>query len=601
MFNKYNKLIVKGSFNLKKFFNFGNVSFKAKFTMVSVISTLVVAIVVTSISYFSDMNFLMNKFTTDSTNTVKAWSKDLAKDDIFSLMESKDANSEISKNLVDHFDRLAKYQPAVAQGYIFGTELKNGTDTSLVSGPTFLMEDFKKSNLNIGDMYTQPDLMAKAIQKMKETKSLVSTDPYKDAFGTWITVLKPIMNTQGEVVAFYGVDFDAKPYIDGKHHEMVIISSIVIGLLIVVSVIQYFIMSRAFRSIQDMMIGIEEVSSGNYSVKLKETKGEFGQLAVKFNAMVETVGKLLNSVKSASNETTAHANTLYSSVEESGKTMEQITNEITDMSSRFKTQTEATNEVLVSLQELAVGVDSVARNSTDVSELSVKTEEQAKIGNESVNKVKEQMTYISSSTKNSEDSIFALKLRSDEISKIVQLITDVADQTNLLALNAAIEAARAGEQGKGFAVVADEVRKLAEQSRGSAKQIEELISGIQIETEKAVESIQNEAKFVDEGVKLVEETGKVFSEILNSAGKVAVRVQEVSAATQQIAAGNQEVTATFEQLSAISNRNNETVEAISENIQEQEATFKAIIQSAKDMNQVVESLDSVVSTLKADR
>jgi methyl-accepting chemotaxis protein len=170
-----------------------------------------------------------------------------------------------------------------------------------------------------------------------------------------------------------------------------------------------------------------------------------------------------------------------------------------------------------------------------------------------------------------------------------------------LALNAAIEAARAGEQGKGFSVVADEVRKLAEQSRGSAKQIEELISGIQIETEKAVESIQNEAKFVDEGVKLVEETGKVFSEILNSAGKVAVRVQEVSAATQQIAAGNQEITATFEQLSAISNRNNKTVGVISENIQEQRVTVKAIIQSAKDMNQVVEGLDSIVSTLKADR
>lgn len=569
--------------------------------MVSVISTLVVAIIVTSISYFSDMNFLMNKLTTDSTNTVEAWSKDLSKEDIFTLMESKDENSEISKNLVDHFDKLAQYQPAVAQGYIFGTELKNGTDTSVVSGPTFLMEDFKKSNINIGDMYTQPDIIAEAIQKMKETKSLVSSEPYTDDFGTWITVLKPIMNSQGEVAAYYGVDFEAKSYIDGKHHEMVIIISILIGLLIVVSVIQYFITNRAFRPIQDMMTGIEKVSNGNYSVKLKETKGEFGQLAVKFNAMVETVGKLLNSVKSASNETTAHANTLYSSVEESGKTMEQITNEITDMSSRLKTQTEATNEVLLSLQELAVGVDSVARNSTDVSELSVKTEGQAKMGNESVNKVKEQMTYISSSTKHSEESIFALKLRSDEISKIVQLITDVADQTNLLALNAAIEAARAGEQGKGFAVVADEVRKLAEQSRGSAKQIEELISGIQIETEKAVESIQNEAKFVDEGVKLVEETGKVFSEILNSAGKVAVRVQEVSAATQQIAAGNQEITATFEQLSAISNRNNGTVGVISENIQEQEVTIKAIIQSAKDMNQVVESLDSIVSTLKADR
>ena len=566
--------------------------------MVTVVSTLVVAIIVTSISYFSDMNFLMSKLATDSTKTVQAWSEDVATDEVLSLMERKNANGEVSKKFVEHFDDLAKYQPAVAQGYIFGTELKNGTDTSVVSGPTFLMEEFKKSNLNIGDMYTQPDNIAKAIQKMKDTKKLVVSDTYTDDFGTWLTVLKPILNQQGEVVAYYGVDFDAKSYIDGKKHEMIVIIGILIGLLIVISVIQYLILNRAFRPINDMMKGIEKVSNGNYSFRLRETKDEFGQLAVKFNIMVETVGKLLTSVKSASSQTTQYANTLYYSVEESGRTIEYITNEITDMSSRFNTQNESTNEVLRSLQELAIGVDSVARNTTDVSELSVKTEEQAKNGNASVNKVKEQMTRISSSTKISEESISALKVRSDEISKIVQLITDVANQTNLLALNAAIEAARAGEQGKGFAVVADEVRKLAEQSRGSAKQIEELISRIQIETEKAVESIQNEAQFVDEGVKLVEETGKVFSEILNSAGEVAVRLQEVSAATEQIAAGNQEVTSTFEQLSTISNRNNETVETIKENIQEQEASFKAIIKSAEDMNEVVENLDSIVSTLK---
>lgn len=583
---------------MKKIFDFSKVPYKAKFTLATLVSTLVVAIIITSISYFSDMNFLMSKLATDSTKTVQAWSKDVATDDVRTLMESKDVNSEVSKNLVKHFDNLAKYQPAVAQGYIFGTELKNGTDTSVVSGPSFLMEDFQKSNLNIGDMYTQPDNIVKAIQEMKDTKNLVVSDTYTDDFGTWITVLKPIMSPQGEMVAYYGVDFDAKSYIDGKHREMLMIIGILIGLLIVMSVIQYLILNRAFRPINEMMRGIEKVSSGNYSVELKETKGEFGQLAVKFNIMVETVGKLLNSMKSASSQTTQYANTLYSSVEESGKTIEHITDEITDMSSRFNTQTESTNEVLRSLQELAIGVDSVARNTTDVSDLSVKMELQAKNGNASVNKVKEQMARISSSTQISEESISVLKLRSDEISKIVQLITDVADQTNLLALNAAIEAARAGEQGKGFAVVADEVRKLAEQSRVSAKQVEELISRIQIETGKAVESIQNEAKFVDEGVELVEKTGKVFSEILHSSGEVAVRLQEVSAATQQIAAGNEEVTATFEQLSAISNRNNETVETITQNIQEQQASFTSIIKSAEDMNQVVKSLDSIVSTLK---
>lgn len=562
------------------------------------VSTLVVAIIVTCISYFSDMNFLMDKLASDSTKTVQAWSKDITTEDVEEAMKTKDINNPTVKKLIGHFDNLGNYQPQVAQGYIFGTELKNGTDTRIVASPTFIMNELKKANLGIGDMYTQPDNIVKVVKQLKQTKKLVVSEPYSDDMGTWITVAKPIINGQGEVIAYYGVDFDAKSYIDGKRHEMVVIVGILIGLLIVVSAIQYFVLNRSFRPISDMMNGVEKVSSGDYSVKLKETDGEFGQLAVKFNLMVETVGNLLNSIKSASKQTTQYANELYSSVEESGATIEHITNEITDMSSRFNTQNEATNDMLRSLQELAIGVDSVASNTTDVSDLSVKTQEQAMNGNVSVNTVKEQMERISNSTKNSEEIISALKVRSDEISKIVQLITDIADQTNLLSLNAAIEAARAGEQGKGFAVVADEVRKLAEQSRGSAKQIEELITRIQIETEKAVVSIQGEAKYVNEGVKLVEETEKIFSEIVHSTGEVALRLQEVSAATEQMAAGNQEVTSTFEHLSAISNQNNETVETITQNIQEQQVSFEAIIKSTENMNRVVENLDSIVSRLK---
>lgn len=593
------KILGKEVQQMKINFNFNKTSAKTKFTLLSVISTLIVAVIVTSISYFTDMNFLVNKIATDSTKTLQAWYKDISAKDVEEVMQTKDPNSATAKKLIAHFDRLSKYQPQVAQGYLFGTELKNGTDTSVIAAPSFLMKELKKSNLSVGDMYTQPDNIVKVVQKLKQTKQIVVSDTYSDAYGTWITVAKPIFDEQGNVIAYYGMDFDAKGYIVGKHQEMVKIIGILIVLLIIVAIIEYIVVNKAFRPIEAMKNGITKVSGGDYSVKLKEGKDEFGQLAVKFNDMIKTIGKLLASVKSASSETAQYADSLYASVEASGTVIEQVTNKVTVMASRINTQTESTNEVLRSLQELSAGVDSVARNTTDVSQMSVETEQRAKHGNESVNSVKEQMEKISNSTKNTEKIISALKVRSDEISQIVQLITDIAGQTNLLSLNAAIEAARAGEHGKGFAVVADEVRKLADQSRTSAKQIEELILRIQDETDKAVASIKAESTYVVQGVELVEESGRIFSEILNSTGEVAIRLQEVSAATEQMAAGNQEVASTFEQLSSIANQNNETIEAITQSIQEQQASFESIISSAEDMNKVSKNLDEIVSSLKA--
>ena len=166
-------------------------------------------------------------------------------------------------------------------------------------------------------------------------------------------------------------------------------------------------------------------------------------------------------------------------------------------------------------------------------------------GSDSVDQVGKQMGLINQSSQNSEKLIRNLNERSNEIHSIVGLITSISEQTSLLSLNASIEAARAGEHGKGFAIVADEVKKLAEQSKGSAEQIKSLIDYIQKETEEAVISINDGVKYANAGVSLVKETGILFADILDSAQNVSAQMDEISAATEQMSAENQQITATF--------------------------------------------------------
>jgi methyl-accepting chemotaxis protein len=574
-------------------------SVKMKNILFSCITTALVGIVIAGVSYYMNMSLVLNQLASESEATVEAWYKDVEQADVEKLMQNNDRDSKVGKSLEEHFNNLSQYQPQVAQGYIFGTELDNGTDTSVVSGPTVLLDALEEGNLAIGDLYTQPDNIVKVIEEMKETKKTVASKPYTDDFGTWVTVVKPYIDSNGEVYAYYGVDFNAKPYIDGQHKFMYIIISILVIVLLLVSYLQYLSVTKTFRPIQDLVRGIEEATNGNFDVTLHETKDELGLVVAKFNTMTKNISGLLSSIKGASAETSDNSRYLAESVRNTSDNMHQLVEEVINMSERFETQTKSTTEVLRSIEELSAVVETVASNTSNVSELAMDMENIALKGNNSLSLVQEQMALINGSTKSSEQHISTLKQRSEEISGIVELITSIADQTNLLALNAAIEAARAGEHGKGFAVVAEEVRKLAEQSKTSAEQIHGLITHIQKETDEAFVSINNGSTYVNEGVKVVEETEKVFSDILAATQEVTSKIQEVSSASEEMAAENHEITVTFEQLSDLSNQNYETTEKITNNINSQQKSIESIVAITNDMSNVVDNLDKVVSVLKS--
>jgi methyl-accepting chemotaxis protein len=243
-------------------------------------------------------------------------------------------------------------------------------------------------------------------------------------------------------------------------------------------------------------------------------------------------------------------------------------------------------------------VAQVATSGRQAADAAAEADRSAETGGRTVSDATEAMTRIEQSVSGAAGVVRELGDRSQAIGDIVGTITQIADQTNLLALNAAIEAARAGEQGRGFAVVADEVRKLAEESQAAAGSIAGIVGEIQSETGRAVEAMAGGQREVEGGTEKVAAAGRAFAEIRDQVARVAGEVDQVAVAVGRLELGAQQVQEGVGSVAAVSEENAAAAQQVSAATQESSASLQVLVDSTQGLTRAAGELNDLVASFR---
>ncbi len=441
-------------------------------------------------------------------------------------LSNGDISEEIKTNRTDEIGKLLNSLQAVQRG------LKNQSDAVLRIANGDLKSEIQ--------LLSNQDVLGKAMQTVRHNLSKLVEDT--------------------DMLCAAAIDGDLGKRVDATRQKGDY-QRIVLGI--------NNILEAVINPIKDGAAVLALMAEGDFTKKITgEYKGDHKLIINSINKLYDSLSKLISSVQDAVAATATASAEISSSAEE--------------MASGAQMQSAQTSEIASAVDEMTKTIFDTTKNTSVAAETAKRAGEMAEEGVGVVSQTITGMNRIAEVVAKSADTVFALGQGSDKIGEIVQVIDDIADQTNLLALNAAIEAARAGEQGRGFAVVADEVRKLAERTTKATKEIAAMIKQIQKDTYTAVESIREGKQEVEAGKKLATAAGKSLQEIVRGAQKVVDIVV-------QVAATSEEQSATSEQIS-------KSIEGISNVTRETAGGIEQMAISAEDLNRLTTNLQHLLST-----
>lgn len=378
---------------------------------------------------------------------------------------------------------------------------------------------------------------------------------------------------------------------------VVITTTIALIVGIIFSVLFANHISRPIKAIRTYLVDLSQ-NKLNMPDLVYKRQDEINDLAESLNLMKNNLSDMIGKISSVSHTLAASSEQLSASSEETNKATEQIASSIMSVSESSDRQSQMAQQSMNTVETIAERIKSIEESISRVNTSSEMSAERVERGQEGIQASAKVMTNIKHTTSNVSTSVHKLGEESKQIGKIINVITDIAEQTNLLALNAAIEAARAGEHGKGFAVVADEVRKLAEESSQSATDIRTLIEKIQVEIEKSVDMMKENETVVIEGQQKIDGTGKAFDAIQSATTDIASRTKEMLGAIQSISQGTTDMVKRSQETTDDVMQSASNVETVAAASEEQSASMEEIAASSESLSHMAEELSDIVNQFK---
>ncbi|MDE5051123.1 methyl-accepting chemotaxis protein [Niallia taxi] len=385
-----------------------------------------------------------------------------------------------------------------------------------------------------------------------------------------------------------------------NYKTTLVISVSIIAVFLLLSVLFGFYISRTIANpIKKLKNLMEKGENGDFSERADyQSKDEIGSLSVSFNSMADGIKELVETIGETSQALASSSEQLSASSEESSKASEHISETIQELAASSENQMTLMASSSEGINNVTGSTERISANAEKVAATAENTAEASKKGLRNIEEVTTQMNSINTNVGNLSVSINTLEGRIKEIGEITKAITDISSQTNLLALNAAIEAARAGEQGKGFAVVADEVRKLAEQSSQSAEQITSLISQIQVDTKTTIQSMSTAKNEVDLGLNIVQNAGNSFGEIEVSINDLVNLFEEVFVSLKELKDNTDVINVSVMEVNSMAGEAAANTENVSAATEEQVASMEEIAASSSSLANLAESLQELIRKFK---
>ncbi len=375
--------------------------------------------------------------------------------------------------------------------------------------------------------------------------------------------------------------------------------------------------------------GPMKISLRNALIETARTSQNLAEASAQLSAVAAQAGQATAQIASTVGQIAQGVSQQTESVTKTASSVEQLSRAIDGVARGAQEQAGAVTRSSTNTAQISQAVQQVAANAQAGAKGSAEAAQTARVGARTVEDTLRGMESIRAKVGASAQKVQEMGRRSDQIGAIVETIDDIASQTNLLALNAAIEAARAGEHGKGFAVVADEVRKLAEKSAGATKEIASLIKSIQQTVAEAVSAMEDGAREVESGAARANEAGQALAAILRSSEAVNLQVDQIATATQQMqrfstdlvnamdavsavveentaateemAASSAEVTNAIENIASVSEENSASVEEVSASTEEMSAQVEEVTASAQILAEMAQTLQAVVAQFKLEQ